>query len=409
MPAEITAPVDTRRWNAFVCQDCRGIFRVPVGHVGKGVVCPICDRMLRLAVAGESIPALVQSAEDESPQEEIVRLQEMLEPTPQVIDETPSTTPELAVEKVSAIKAQNLPAPERRERKHRSIEDIEQEWQAQPKAVTTSNKRYSMFWLGLGAGTALVAIAFTAFSLLKSNETKPAVPTIPQVTQIPAVLPKPEKAPVVVPQNDLPSIRQLVVDYMNASSLEVLLSHVRQTDDIENKLRNYYEHRNYEAAGFSRLDEDSLMSSEERDVYYAQVFTKSFDPVLLTIVRDQGRFLVDWEATVGWSEMSFSELTKQKPTSPVMVRVIVKSESYYNFDFPPSEERKWQSYRLIFPDESMLHGYVAKASDLDNSLRLSPDEEQKSLILTIKYKPNATSDKQVLIESIVHDRWLAPK
>lgn len=54
------ATQNRRRWNAFVCQDCRAVFRIPSDYTGQGVVCPQCDRMLRIPRVGESIPALVQ-------------------------------------------------------------------------------------------------------------------------------------------------------------------------------------------------------------------------------------------------------------------------------------------------------------------------------------------------------------
>jgi len=104
---------------------------------------------------------------------------------------------------------------------------------------------------------------------------------------------------------------------------------------------------------------------------------------------------------------------KEKPTTPVEQRVSVESENYYNFDFPPEDERLWQSYRLVAPDGVLfLHGYVKKASDLDNDLRLSPDQTVKNVILRIKYPEKSTNQKQVLIDSIVADGWLkldAPK
>ena len=37
-----------RRWSAFVCPECRFVFRVPRDHDGEGIVCPSCRRMLRL-------------------------------------------------------------------------------------------------------------------------------------------------------------------------------------------------------------------------------------------------------------------------------------------------------------------------------------------------------------------------
>ncbi len=40
-----------RRWSAYVCPDCRLVFRIPTDHDGRGVVCPCCARMLRIPSA----------------------------------------------------------------------------------------------------------------------------------------------------------------------------------------------------------------------------------------------------------------------------------------------------------------------------------------------------------------------
>ena len=49
----------SRRWGAFVCPDCRFVFRVPGDHDGVGIVCPSCRRMLRIPVDGDAVAPLM--------------------------------------------------------------------------------------------------------------------------------------------------------------------------------------------------------------------------------------------------------------------------------------------------------------------------------------------------------------
>lgn len=58
------------RWCAFVCQDCRAIFRVPADYEGTGVVCPVCDRMLRMPRAGELVSAVPEKLPEVPSEEE---------------------------------------------------------------------------------------------------------------------------------------------------------------------------------------------------------------------------------------------------------------------------------------------------------------------------------------------------
>ncbi len=48
-----------RRWSAFVCPECRFVFRVPRDHDGEGIVCPSCRRMLRLPGEGDKTAPLI--------------------------------------------------------------------------------------------------------------------------------------------------------------------------------------------------------------------------------------------------------------------------------------------------------------------------------------------------------------
>jgi hypothetical protein len=91
----------------------------------------------------------------------------------------------------------------------------------------------------------------------------------------------------------------------------------------------------------------------------------------------------------------------------VEVRVIVSAETYYNFDFPKEQESQWQSYKLSFPlEESELHGYVERASKLDDALRMNVDETQRYMILRVRYREDSTRDDQILVESVVQDGWV---
>lgn len=49
-----------RRWNAYVCPDCRLVFRIPTNHEGRGTVCPSCSRLLRIPKEGDPLPPLSQ-------------------------------------------------------------------------------------------------------------------------------------------------------------------------------------------------------------------------------------------------------------------------------------------------------------------------------------------------------------
>ena len=120
--------------------------------------------------------------------------------------------------------------------------------------------------------------------------------------------------------------------------------------------------------------------------------------------EDLGTYLVDWETSVGYQPMELSEFRAKQPRDPVIFRVLVKPESYYNYGFEDKE--KWVSYRLVYPGENdfEIYGYIPLGSELAAQMEKQLFTEA-SLVLELKYPETAVSRDQVLITRIVHPAW----
>lgn len=416
-----------RRWNPYICQDCRAIFRVPSDYEGTGVVCPKCDRMLRLPKAGEVLPevanmeAMPPGAADSEAAVPLMPEPSAWESTDQQFPSSPShETQEVAADSIShAPVAPNSIArqgePVRRRRKHRrKSESHELEWQdnAERRGLHLSSE--SLRWVVGGVialGFALLLLFASLISHLGPKKTiapiKPVVIELPPTTNANPVFDRTKYL------TEISAIESVIKKFLEARTPDEMMPHVRRSAFLKDRVLSYYQKHAFQMHGFSQIDDETVDLSTDGKLFSASVVHNDFSKSGIVVVREDDGYLVDWESWVGWSEKSFEELMKQKPTSPVETRVRVESENYYNFDFPPDVERLWQSYRLVAPDGVMyLHGYVEKASELDNALRLSPDETSKNVILRIKYRENSTTQNQVLIDSIVADGWLkldAPK
>jgi hypothetical protein len=78
---------------------------------------------------------------------------------------------------------------------------------------------------------------------------------------------------------------------------------------------------------------------------------------------------------------------------------------YYNFGF--SDDRKWQSYLLVSPDEGhTLYAYAERGSVLDNRLKPSPDVKKTPLTLMLSFPAGAASGNQVLVDKFVAEGWM---
>ncbi len=120
-----------------------------------------------------------------------------------------------------------------------------------------------------------------------------------------------------------------------------------------------------------------------------------------------GKFLLDWESYVGYSEMAWSALKKQRPTDPKLIRAFATVSDYYNYEF--ADKKKFLSVNLLSPDGlASIHGYCERESPIGIALTrtLSRSTSMTGIVLRIAYPEKAESDHCVLIKQFVSDRWL---
>ncbi len=413
-PVAAEAPV--KRWNAFTCPDCRGIFRVPRDYEGHGVVCPMCDRMLRMPRKGE-VPAVQHEAtvaptggakKAASLRSGVLRsvgVPKSVSPPQRSLK--PAMTAEPADEATSTESDQV-----RVSRKHKVMVEGGEEWHGvtqkrrkhQRKEVSLY-KKYRFFFISFGVLSAifLAAVLWKSFQPSDKKGTGKNVPSIVGAMPEPVPIEKKEEKQGVNPLK----IESVVKNFMAAETLDEMKQFVFLNDALDQKIDAYYKDRPWQKPGFSSLFEDQLQISTDGKVCQAKAADANFDVRDVFLRLKGATYLVDWESWVAWGEMGFDELRKSKPKQAVEVRVIVSAETYYNFDFPKEQESQWQSYKLSFPlEESALHGYVERASKLDDALRMNVDETQRYMILRVRYREDSTRDDQILVESVVQDGWV---
>lgn len=106
------------------------------------------------------------------------------------------------------------------------------------------------------------------------------------------------------------------------------------------------------------------------------------------------RSIPDWETILsGKSETS-------------LVRVFIGTDSYYNGIY--SDETKWRAYALVSPDvETILYGYVKRASPQDKALRRILDAEGESHRATIEIRwDNKAAPRQFEITGVPAENWV---
>jgi hypothetical protein len=197
----------------------------------------------------------------------------------------------------------------------------------------------------------------------------------------------------------------LVKKFLEATKVEDLLPIVRHPEVTEPRMRGFYPQGRIEAPGLGEFNSGGSGLTIRGKLVSLAVKTRDFEDRSIALVDTPQGLKIDWESFAGWSEIAWDKFTSSKPATGHVFRVTLSEVDYYNFDF--SDDSKWRSYRLLSPDgETSLYGYAPKDSDLDRRIR--PDSESKNIPLTLslKFPPEAKSDRQVEIERLVTEGWV---
>lgn len=364
----------SRHWNGFVCPDCRFVFRVPRDHDGVGVVCPNCRRMLKIPSEDDQAPPLVlPSNETESP---------LVIPQPR--------------------------DKRRRKKKERQLSDLSWDSAAGKRRRSGRPEKRHMLWMLIG-GVALLAVILGGVVLTMSGhqETGRAL--------VDSALLEPGSVPPVVPatpasdrlQSDavvLTEAERVTRQFLNATTIEELLPLVRDAKMAEPRMRQYYGDRKITAPGMMEFNAE-LAFSRIGESFLLNVRTGNADEKCLAYVKTPQGIQIDWEHSVGWSDIPWQEFVASKPSAAHLFRVNLCLADYYNFAF--SDERKWQSYQLISPDGAYaMYGYAERGSRVNAMLPQTAGGVVVPVMVAMKFPENATSPKQVIIEKFIADGWV---
>ncbi len=378
------------------------------------MVCPQCDRMLRIPRAGESIPALVQPSDDQGEiKREVMSAMEQMEQMEHVGDPVVATPIQPTQPRLMPNESEN-PMRRRKKRKERS-HDAESEWVKNPKARLRFSRKpsYLSWWL---ASSLLVVILAVVLVLLLLDRKKSTVPSVTETTPSSADI-----APVVVTvdpgvkalnakkkqMNEIKMALASAEKFIAAPDIPAMLECVRGGAVQEARMLKYYEKQPYQPLALEAMDRNSGVLLAEGKAYQVIVRDSQNIARALVLLKEGDRYLVDWESWVGWSDMSWEEIKEKKPLTPTAVRVIVSAESYYNFDFPTSAEKDWLSYRLDFVGEDrFLYGYLRRDSPVINQMRPIATDSNGAMILKIRYVEAGSHPTQVVIDSVESDSWI---
>lgn len=208
--------------------------------------------------------------------------------------------------------------------------------------------------------------------------------------------------------------RVLYERYVSAGTVEELLPLLRDATEVEPLVRAAGQQPRAPASW--KLKETAVWSMRMQGALpYATLTGELPDFEMLTcyfLVRN-GKLLIDWKATHGYSSSPFDRLTRGEGDASEVRGVIVPSNLYTN-DFPESE---YQCYQLTSPNgQQMLWSYVPLDSALGSSLERMfvggqiADKQPGPVPVTVGLVRGESGGlpNQWLIEQLHHEQWISP-
>lgn len=381
-----------RRWSGFVCPDCRFVFRVARDHDGKGLVCPSCSRLLKIPSAGDALPPLLADQFDQNDE----RL--------------------LKLTGASSNKGEKNVRRKRKRRKRRS-EDPDWESDGRSRSGRRSQARRPIVLLTVALAMLLGALGLIVST---SRDLPNSVHADSQDAIVPDAMPESfdtEDVPVPEVERELAELKDdsgflnaaapVVRGFLNASTVEDLLKFVDQPERVEKRAASVYSDGVVEPPG---LRDYSQFSQVTRVGLNCLVPLRTRDFQIRTIVlRDtEDGIKVDWESWIGWSQVPPAEFISQRPTGPHVFRVSLSLTDYYNFTF--SDEQKWQSLRLTFPEEeNSIYAYVERNTEVFQKISSLLETGSAQMMLEIQFPECGEIHDQVEITAFVSNSWIDPE
>ncbi len=205
--------------------------------------------------------------------------------------------------------------------------------------------------------------------------------------------------------------------YRNENTIEGRAKYVLHPEETLPRMREHYGRRPLSADSF-RI-EDAVPMPEVaggdwvsvtvvvrgKNAYGAEV-EQSDDYFLRRVDED---YKIDWEASVGHSELTLEAFKAQRPMTPTRFRILAKLSNYYNYEFRQAQGSHY-SIELDGPRvPADLNGFVARNSPAGVALYgLLKDGRTHPVTLKLRYTPFSEDATITLITDVESLSWVVP-
>ncbi|MEM8953008.1 MAG: hypothetical protein AAGD22_02545 [Verrucomicrobiota bacterium] len=202
--------------------------------------------------------------------------------------------------------------------------------------------------------------------------------------------------------------------FYSATSPEEMARYVRKPQRTLQLMREYYADEPLEPSDFQLTGSVNFeIDRNTGDIFYFLDVTLDggIEHRGVVLEREGTSYKIDWESYVGYSEMPWATFLETRPSFPLLFRVKVAPDNYFNYQF--SDEEKYVCLRLTdLNGLDTCFGYVERGSPEEERINVILARNRKlgvgegHFILQLQWLPDTGNEKQVLIAQVVRENWL---
>ena len=205
-----------------------------------------------------------------------------------------------------------------------------------------------------------------------------------------------------------PAIAAIVREFFESKSITEALPLVRDSRRVRPLMEEYYSRNDFVKRQWKTMGWAMPVEEQGYRFAYVQALFEDSPPVHIVVEESDSGFLVDWESSVHYSELSWSDFQAKKPKDPKLFRLLAsKPEEAEKM----GEDEKQTTLKLKHPQEDG----VIYAQFTTNDPKFRPLLEQLDLckwkdvplILRLCYPgPSASGSSNAEIASVEGKGWL---
>ena len=201
----------------------------------------------------------------------------------------------------------------------------------------------------------------------------------------------------------------IIQAYIEAGSVRSRARYVLNPEAALPRMEKRYEGsnlRDIEAIEIKRIDGQGNPKVGKYGKYKASWESRGrFATGIYYVKNTRDGLKIDWEASTGFNEMSWSGFLALRPTTPMIFRVNAQISDYYNYEFSGAHNTH---YSIRLPEVYSVYGYARKNSPLGRQLfDILKDGERHNLTLQVRFFRNpAPHTNTVIIDKLISEDWL---